>query len=175
MKKHLTLKKISITLLCLIIAIQLIRIDKNNPPAPLAKDFLQLHGAPGDIQELITTSCYDCHSNQSIYPWYSNVAPVSWWIKHHVNEGREHLNFSEWAAYSDEKADHKLEECIEMIEEGKMPMNSYTLMHKNAQLSEAQKLTLLNWFSTLREPGANEKDLSAKKPKNYANPAKLAG
>src|SRR5688572_5984228 len=115
MKEHFTIKKIGLAILAVVIIIQLIRIDKNNPPALEEKDFLLLHQASPDITQLITTSCYDCHSNKTLYPWYTNVAPVSWWVKHHINEGRKHLNFSEWPKYTPKKADHKLEECIEMI------------------------------------------------------------
>ncbi len=152
MRKHLTPKKISIAVLTILIVMQLFRIDKKNPPVIAENDFLTLSGASPDVQAIIKASCYDCHSNTSIYPWYSNVAPVSWWVKHHINEGREHLNFSEWGKYTAKKADHKLEECVEMIQEGEMPMSSYTLVHRESKLSEEQKLMLVNWFSSLRKP-----------------------
>ncbi len=152
MRKHLTPKKISIAVLIILIAMQLFRIDKKNPPVIVENDFLALNGASPDVQTIIKSSCYDCHSNTSTYPWYSNVAPVSWWVKHHINEGREHLNFSEWGKYTAKKADHKLEECVEMIQEGEMPMSSYTLVHRESKLSEEQKLMLVNWFSSLRKP-----------------------
>ncbi len=140
----------------LLISIQLIRISKSNPPVEKEKDFLVISQAPIEIQNIIKSSCYDCHSNTTEYPWYTNLAPVSWWIKHHINEGREHLNFSEWANYTDKKADHKLEECIEMIEEGEMPMSSYTFIHKESKLNAEQKLILINWFNDLRNTGVSE-------------------
>ncbi len=152
MRKHLTPKKIGLAILFLFLAIQLFRIDKQNPPVSADKDFLVLNTASPEVQSIIQASCYDCHSNTSVYPWYTNVAPVSWWIKHHINEGREHLNFSDWGNYSAKKADHKLEECVEMIQEGEMPMNSYTLIHRETKLSDEQKLMLVNWFSSLRKP-----------------------
>lgn len=151
MRKHLTPKKITWALLILLLGMQFFRISKTNPPVLQENDFLVLNGASAEIQNILKVSCYDCHSNASMYPWYTNIAPVSWWIKHHINEGREHLNFSEWGGYSAKKADHKLEECIEMIQEGEMPMNSYTLIHREAKLNEEQKLMLVNWFSSLRK------------------------
>ena len=152
MKKHFTPKKILVSLLILLLVAQFFRIDKTNLEINLAKDFVTITSAPVEVQTILQTSCYDCHSNNVVYPWYSNIAPLSWWLKHHVDEGREHLNFSEWGTYSAKKADHKLEECVEMIEEDEMPMASYTLMHGNAKLNEAQKTMLTTWFNSLRKP-----------------------
>lgn len=146
MKKHLTAKKISILILALLLVIQVFRIDKTIQPLDESKDFIALTSANNDIKNILITACYDCHSNQPVYPWYTNVAPISWWIKHHINEGSHHLNFSIWGDYSDKRKHHKLEECIEMIEEGEMPMTSYTLMHKEAKLTDAQKLQLISFF-----------------------------
>lgn len=150
MKKHFTPKKILVSLLILLLVAQFFRIDKTNPEINLAKDFVTVTSAPVEVETILQISCYDCHSNNVVYPWYSNIAPISWWLKHHINEGRSHLNFSEWGTYSAKKADHKLEECIEMIEEDEMPMASYTLMHGNAKLNEAQKTMLTTWFNSLR-------------------------
>jgi len=158
MRKHLTPKKISIAFLTILIVMQLFRIDKTNPPTVAENDFLTLNTASAEVQTIIKASCYDCHSNTSIYPWYTNVAPVSWWIKHHINEGRKHLNFSEWGKYTAKKADHKLEECVEMIQEGEMPMSSYTIIHGDTKLNEDQKLMLVNWFSSLRKPEAEKSE-----------------
>ncbi len=103
-----------------------------------------------EIKTILKASCYDCHSNESAYPWYTNIAPFSWLVKNHINEGRQHLNFSEWGTYSIEKSDHKLEECIDEVEEGEMPLSSYTLMHKEAELSKEQKEALMHWFISIR-------------------------
>lgn len=130
--------------------IQFIRISKVNPEIITENDFLVSVNASPEISSLIKTSCYDCHSNETTYPWYTNIAPVSWWIKHHINEGREELNFSEWSTFKEKRKNHKLEECVEMIEENEMPMSSYTLLHKNAALSEEQKQKLILFFQSLR-------------------------
>jgi len=137
-------------LLILFIGAQFFRIDKTNPPADPASDFLKLNPPPEHLAILIKDACYDCHSNHSEYPWYTNIAPVSWWVKNHINEAREHLNFSTWASYDAEKADHKLEECNEEVANGNMPLKSYTWMHLEAKLTEAQRKELADWFDNLR-------------------------
>ncbi|HVD98093.1 MAG TPA: heme-binding domain-containing protein [Cytophagaceae bacterium] len=144
-------KKIAFGFIVLLLVIQVFRIDKTNPPVDVKNDFISTTNAPLAVGQILKTSCYDCHSNETRYPWYTNVAPLSWWVKDHINEGREELNFSEWKNYNAKKADHKLEECIEQIEEGEMPMYSYTLSHSEATLSEAQKKLLIDWFASVRK------------------------
>ncbi|MBK6986431.1 MAG: heme-binding domain-containing protein [Bacteroidetes bacterium] len=146
MKKKLTLKNISIFLVFLFLVIQSIRIDKTTEPVNSSTDFIALTSANAEVVNTLKIACYDCHSNQPTYPWYTNIAPVSWWIKHHINEGSHHLNFSIWGTYKDKRKHHKLEECIEMVEEGEMPMSSYTLMHGEAKLTDAQKLQLVGFL-----------------------------
>lgn len=146
MKKYFTFKNIAIFLVFLLLAIQSIRIDKTTSPINPETDFISLTSANTEIAGMLKTACYDCHSNQPTYPWYTNIAPVSWWIKHHINEGSEHLNFSIWGTYKEKRKNHKLDECVEMIEEGEMPMSSYTIMHGEAKLTDAQKLQLVEFF-----------------------------
>lgn len=143
-------KKILLGLVAFFITIQLIRIDKTNPAYNEAEDFLTVTQAPADMAALVKTACYDCHSHQSAYPWYTNIAPVSWLIANHIKEGRQHLNFSTWSSYPAEKAAHKLEECAEEVSEGEMPMKSYVLMHSEAKMTDAQKEKLVAWFNELR-------------------------
>jgi hypothetical protein len=150
MKKKLTLKNIAIFLVFLFLVIQSIRIDKTTEPVNPTTDFIALTSANAEIANTLKIACYDCHSNQPTYPWYTNIAPVSWWIKHHINEGSQHLNFSIWGTYSEKRKNHKLEECIEMIEEGEMPISSYTLMHGEAKLTDSQKLQLVEFFKALK-------------------------
>ena len=136
--------------------IQFFRIDKTNPPVKQELDFVTVNKPLGGVAQILKTSCYDCHSNETAYPWYTNIAPVSWWIKNHINEGRHHLNFSEWRAYSSKKADHKLEECVENVHAGEMPLFSYTLIHRNAALSEEQQHALTVYFNSLRTHESDE-------------------
>ncbi|MDO9000908.1 MAG: heme-binding domain-containing protein [Bacteroidota bacterium] len=151
MLKKITLKKIVIALIFLLVIFQFFRIDKSTKPIDLKLDFISITNASPEISGILKTSCYDCHSNQPSYPWYTNIAPISWWIKHHINEGSHHLNFSEWESYSLKRKNHKLEECVEMVEEDEMPMTSYTIMHGNAKLNASQKQLLLSWFKSLKD------------------------
>lgn len=132
------------------IMIQFIRIDKTITPVDITKDFISVTHPPARVAKIIKTSCYDCHSNQTNYPWYTNIAPVSWWIGHHIEEAREHLDLSNWADYSAKRADHKLEEFYEEVEEGEMPLESYTKLHSAAKLSKEDKEVLIAWIKTLR-------------------------
>ncbi|GJM36227.1 MAG: heme-binding protein [Saprospiraceae bacterium] len=143
-------KRIIYIILALLVIIQLFRIDKTNPPVDASQDFVQLTSPPTEIAQLLKSVCYDCHSHETVYPWYTNVAPVSWWIKDHIDHGRKHLNFSVWGTYEPKKADHKLEECYEMVEAKDMPLNSYTWVHGNARLTDAQREQLVTWFKGLR-------------------------
>lgn len=140
-------KKIIYILIVLLILMQLFRIDKTNDVVNSSNDFITINNPPKEIAQLLKSSCYDCHSNLTKYPWYSNVAPISWWIKDHINEGREELNFSEWSTFSEKRKKHKLEECVEMIEEGEMPLKSYTLIHRNANLNSEDASLLIEWFN----------------------------
>ncbi|WP_347158169.1 heme-binding domain-containing protein [Pontibacter chitinilyticus] len=146
-----TAKNCIIGILVLLVLIQFFRIDKTNPPIVEAKEFATIANPPQDVALILHESCYDCHSNTTTYPWYSNVAPASWFLKHHINDGRRHLNFSEWGSYTAKKADHKLEECIEMVEEGEMPLTSYTLMHPEGKLTKVEQQKLLDWIKAYRK------------------------
>jgi len=142
-------KKIIGLLLFLILAVlQLIPTD---PPAykdPTDADFLHTEKLDTELAILVKQACYDCHSDQVKYPWYSSIAPVSWWIYDHIEHGKKHLNFSAWADYEQGKKEHKIEECIEMLEEDEMPLWSYQLAHSEARLDESQKEKLLNWLKS---------------------------
>lgn len=144
-------KKIGIGLLVIFVAIQFIRIDKTNPEYDEAADFITMTQPPSEIATLIKNACYDCHSHQAKYPWYSNVAPISWMVEHHIEEGREHLNFSTWGTYEAKKVNHKLEECMEEIKKGNMPMKPYVLMHSEAKMTDEQKTALVAWFKSQRK------------------------
>lgn len=150
MKKYFTIKNIAIFLVFLLLAIQSIRIDKTTQLVNPDTDFVALTQANVEVANILKIACYDCHSNQPTFPWYTNIAPVSWWIKHHINEGSRHLNFSIWGTYTEKRKNHKLDECVEMVEEGEMPMTSYTLMHKEAKLTDAQRVQLVEFFKSAK-------------------------
>ncbi|MCB9360486.1 MAG: heme-binding domain-containing protein [Flavobacteriales bacterium] len=139
-------KKILIGVVLLLVIIQFFRIDKTNPEVIQENDFIAITNPPEEIAAIIKTSCYDCHSFETKYPWYTNISPIAWWVKHHINEGREELNFSEWGTFKEKRKKHKLEECIEMVEENEMPLESYLITHSDSKLSDSQKTELLKWF-----------------------------
>jgi len=141
-------KKISIGLLTIVILIQFIRVDKTNPTVDTKQDFIAITKPPLEIVSLLKTACYDCHSNETKYPWYFDVAPISWWAKDHVNDGRKHLNYSIWGTYKQERRVHKLDEMYVEVEEGEMPLSSYTRIHGEAKLTNEQKTALTNWLRT---------------------------
>lgn len=143
-------KTILLGFIGLLLVIQLFQIDKTNPPVRLEEDFIQIKQPPANVEKTLRTACYDCHSHETKYPWYTSVAPISWWIRHHIDEGREHLNFSTWVQYDTDRQDHKLEECEEETREGKMPQDSYTWVHREAKLSDQQRQELADWFASIR-------------------------
>jgi len=143
-------KKIIIGLLVILVLIQFVRVDKTNLPVDSTQDFVTITKAPTEIVSLLKTACYDCHSNETTYPWYFNVAPISWWAKDHVNDGRKHLNYSIWGTYKKERQAHKIDEMYGEVEEGEMPLTSYTIMHGDAKLTPEQKMALVNWLRTIQ-------------------------
>lgn len=138
-------KRIFIALLVALVAIQFIPAQTNTGEATGVNDITSVVPVPADVQQVLNTSCYDCHSNKTVYPWYSRVQPLGLWLNHHVDEGRHELNFTEFATYKIKRQLHKLDEVVETIEEQEMPLSSYTIIHKNAVLSEQQKQLLVSW------------------------------
>ena len=138
------LKKILIVLALVLVVIQFIR-PTQNLSANTAKDISTLYPMPSDVKLIVDKACADCHSNKTAYPWYASIQPVAFWLADHVNEGKREFNFNEFAGYRIAKQNHKLEEVIEQIKEGEMPLYSYTLIHRDAKLTDAEKATLINW------------------------------
>jgi len=128
-----------------LLVIQFIQPEKNMRPVDPAEDLLMLTSPPEQLAELIKSSCYDCHSNQTVYPWYSKVAPVSWYLQKHITKGKEELNLSEYGSM--EKADKikMLVDFCEVVEAGTMPLVSFTLIHKAAKLSLEDKEEICIW------------------------------
>ena len=140
------LKKILIGLGIVLIVIQFIHPDKNESN-DLTYDISTKYEVPNDVNHLLQVSCNDCHSNKTEYPWYVNVQPVAWWLDHHVDDGKKHLNFSEFTKTPLFVQNHKFEEIIEMVEDKEMPLPSYTNLglHEEANLSDAQRETIMEW------------------------------
>ena len=149
MKKS-SIKKIVGAVVLLLIIIQFFGAEKNSS-AVVPENAIEKHyKVPIKIQGVLKTSCYDCHSNTTVYPWYSNVQPVKWWLADHINDGKKHLNFDEFNTYTAKKKLHKLDEVVETIHKGEMPLNSYTLIHGNAKLSDAAKKEIEAWVNEVK-------------------------
>lgn len=142
MKKY--IKPILLGLLVIFLLSQFIRPAKNQSN-DRTYDISQKYPVPDPVQAILKVACNDCHSNYTVYPWYAEVQPVAAWLADHVEEGREHLNFSGFTARRVAVQNHKFEEIIEMVKEGEMPLASYTWIHRDAILTEEQKQTLINW------------------------------
>ena len=135
-------KKVKIAVLILVAAfvlLQAIRIEKSNPP--VRSDI----SADPAIKSILRRACYNCHSNETVWPWYSNVAPASWLIETDVNDGRRHLNFSEWGTYSSDTQSHKLEDIADEMGTGEMPPWYYTLAHSDSRLSSDERSQIQAW------------------------------
>jgi len=144
-------KKTGMVLLVILIGMQFYRPTKNQADLKTYVAAFESETKPSqEVKIILKTACYDCHSANTRYPWYNNIAPISYWLDHHVLEGKEHLDFSDWKNYSNKKKAHKLEELIEEVGEGEMPLNSYTWTHKDARLAESQKKLLVDWAKKVR-------------------------
>ena len=155
-------KKILIGLLFVLIFLQFIRPERNISEGKSANHISNKYAVPEYVDAILKIACNDCHSNNTVYPWYANVQPVGMWLADHVKEGKGELNFDEFLTYSPKKAHHKLEECIEMVKEGEMPLNSYTWIHKDANLTQDEKVAITDWASATMQRIATENNLPAK-------------
>jgi Haem-binding domain len=131
--------------------IQVFRPDRTSPPSDRAQLITSVLPVPASVQDVLVRSCYDCHSYQTRWPWYSLVAPVSWLTANDVSEGRHHLNFSTWASYSAVRAADKLETIAKELSERGMPPIAYTLIHRNARLSDAEVAMVVAWANEQRK------------------------
>lgn len=143
-------QKIAYGLVAIIIILQFFQIDKTNPESDPANDFMNIASPPEEVATILKTACYDCHSYSTRYPWYTNIQPVAWWVKDHIDHGRDELNFSEFGSYTQRRADHKLEEAAEYILNEEMPLPSFTWAHAEARLTDEQREFLADWFEEQR-------------------------
>lgn len=133
------LKRIGLFLVAALLAIQLVPVERANPP--VRSDV----AAPPEVKAALRRACYDCHSNETRRPWYARVAPVSWLIAKDVREGRREVDFSEWDQFTGGRRARKFKEIVEQVEAGTMPQWYYVLLHPDAKLSAADKEIILKW------------------------------
>jgi hypothetical protein len=143
-------KKVLFGVLIILVLIQFIRPERN-VSTETTPDEIGLHYAVSDeVQAILKRSCYDCHSNHTVYPWYTNIQPIGWWMQHHVDEAKRDLNFSVFGSYKEKKAKHKFDEIEKAANEGSMPLTSYTLIHRDTKLSSEQAKVLATWAGALK-------------------------
>ena len=139
------LKKLLISILIVLAIAQFFGPEKNDGDLATVTSFLVETNPPQDVKKILKTTCFDCHSAKSTYPWYNAITPVNYWLDEHIQDGKKHLNFSKWNTYSLKKKEHKMDELHEEVEEGEMPLNSYTWTHSEANLSPAQIAAVVAW------------------------------
>ena len=133
------------------IVIQFFPTTLNERDTVPQSDFMVENQVPATIKNRLQVSCYDCHSNNTDYPWYSKIQPSAWYLEDHIQEGKDELNFNEWAEYSDRRKNSKLRSIISQIEEDEMPLDSYTLIHKDAILSDEDKRMIIDYMTALKD------------------------
>lgn len=138
-------KLAGIGLAAVLLVIQFFQPEKNIKPVDPAEDLLMQTSPPEHLADLIKSSCYDCHSNQTVYPWYSKIAPVSWYLQKHITKGKEELNVSEYGSLDKADKIKVLVDFCEVVEAGTMPLVSFTLIHKAAKLSQEDKEAICIW------------------------------
>lgn len=139
--------------LIVIALIQFIPIDRTNAPVDKKVDFVSVLNTPPAVQKILKKACYDCHSNETVYPDYAYVAPISWSIKNHVSEGREHLNFSVWGTYNNDLKKSMLKNTITSVKDYTMPMPGYIAQHPEANLTSDERKLLANYFESISKSG----------------------
>ncbi len=140
-------KKILLALLIVFIAIQFIQPAHNKAVQVLPTDFAKVFVVPNNVQSVLQNACYDCHSNNTNYPWYSNIQPMAWIMARHIKNGKDKLNFSDFGSYTSRRQISKLKGIANQIKDDEMPISSYKMMHKNARLSKEQKDLIMDWMS----------------------------
>ena len=129
---------------------QFIQPTKNRSGEVISEnDISKTYSIPQDLHQTFVTKCYDCHSNNTNYPWYIHIQPIGWWLAAHVHDGKEHLNFSEFKKYPADRAEHKLEEIGEVTREGSMPIKAYTMFHENTELTADDEKKIFDWLDSL--------------------------
>jgi hypothetical protein len=146
MKK--ALKWFAVVLVVLFLAAQVYRPSRTNPPVDQSKTLQANAHVTPEAASILERSCKDCHSSETRWPWYSNVAPISWFLRSHVDEGRRQLSFSDWGTYAPRKRERKLHEMCEQVESGEMPIRSYLPLHPSAKLTDEDRRVLCEWAHT---------------------------
>lgn len=144
-------KIIAVVLFILFVGIQFLPKQINKSQTISKADFLVANKVPANIKNKLQTSCYDCHSNNTNYPWYSKIQPVAKFLENHVIDGKKELNFSEWDSLSVRRKKSKLKAIASQIQDDEMPLSSYTIIHKDAKFTKAEKQEMIQWMTQKRD------------------------
>lgn len=137
---------LAVLVVAIVLVIQVIPVERNVSTVPPGQSFERTQKVPANVAAILKVSCYDCHSNNSRYPWYSELQPGAWFMAQHITKGRDELNFDEFNNYSKRRKKAKIKSIISQIEKDEMPLKSYRMMHGNARLSADKKKELLDFF-----------------------------
>lgn len=154
------IRKILLGLLAILLILQFVRPSRNIAEGDQPNHISKKYAVPANVASILDKACNDCHSNNTRYPWYANIQPVGLWLQDHVKEGKGELNLDEFMTYSPKKAHHKMEEVIEMVKEKEMPLESYTWIHKDADLTDQERVELSTWADTLMKQIAAENNIT---------------
>jgi len=144
-------KIIALVLLVCFVGIQFMSTELNQSNIVPKTDFLLVNNPSENISTLLQESCYDCHSNNTEYPWYNKIQPIAWFLENLIADGKKELNFNEWDAYSNRRKNSKLKSIISQVEDDEMPLSSYTLIHKDAKLPESEKTLVIDYMKRLKD------------------------
>ncbi len=133
------------------VLIQFIQPARNKSGQALPKDIIKAYSMPDTVQTILKNACYDCHSNNTAYPWYVDIQPMGWLMAKHIKNGKADLNFSEFGSYSLRRQTSKLRSIANSIKDGTMPLPSYTWMHKSARLTTDEKAVIINWMTKTKD------------------------
>src|SRR5688572_25739047 len=142
-------RKIGVLIIIIIVVMQFIQPNKNLAEGLGDGDISKVYALPEGLHKTLMNKCYDCHSNNTRYPWYFNIQPIGWWLAAHVHDGKEELNFSEFKNYDQKRAAHKLEEIGEVVEDKTMPLKAYTMFHEEAKLTAEDEQAIFAWLASL--------------------------
>jgi hypothetical protein len=151
-------KKILFVLLVILIIIQFIHPGRNISTGDQPNNITKAYNVPADVKTILDKACMDCHCNNTRYRWYFKIQPVDWWLTNHINEGKRELNYDDFTNKPLRFQYHKMEATVDQIKKGEMPLNSYLWVHKNANLTDQEKNTLINWAQGITN------DMKAKYP-----------
>ncbi|MBX2964214.1 MAG: heme-binding domain-containing protein [Cyclobacteriaceae bacterium] len=145
-------KKIVTVVLLSLVVMQLLQPAKNKSEGLDENDISFTYEMPEEVHAILIKKCYDCHSNNTHYPWYAHVQPVGWWLASHISEGKKHLDFSSFKTYPEKKANHKLEELSEAVTDGWMPLETYVWLHRDAKVTPKETRLINDWIASLGVP-----------------------